>query len=144
MRAIIGPVAVILTFSLVACSEKHSAPKDKIRSAQESVGWSASFAASTFVEAARECQIAGIADIKICAKNKGVLLPEITAQMLASQAVAKIDDYFSECLPKFSIDYCKDLLERAKQMEWRRPPSKEAHDTLMPESADVDGREPMP
>jgi hypothetical protein len=98
--------------------EKREARRADIK---HSVAFDASLAAKNFVKAARECRIAGIDHLKSCAENKGLLEPEITAQLYAEIALADMRSYQAKCSEHFSTKYCDQLLQKASQMEWRRP-----------------------
>jgi hypothetical protein len=119
----VGTIATIFLLAGCGKSQPTDLKKREARRAEikRSVALDASHAAKNFVKASRECRIAGIDHLKSCAENKGLLEPEITAQIYAELALADMRSYQAQCSEHFSAKYCGQLLQKASQMEWRRP-----------------------
>ena len=113
-------VLVASALMLTGC-EKPLSAEEKKQKASESIGVIASVAASFLISAARSCRVVGVPDIEQCAKIKGTLLAEQSAQIEANLAVEQRSGYWKECQAEFSAEYCGQLINRALAIELRRP-----------------------
>jgi hypothetical protein len=71
--------------------------------------------------ASRACFVIGINNLERCAENKGTLLAEQSASISAGLALGQRDEYWKKCQSNFSEDYCKQLIDRAVNIEFRKP-----------------------
>jgi hypothetical protein len=104
--------------ALVAC-EKELTPEQKRQEAMESVGTEASIAAAIYVSAAKTCLDVGVPAIEQCAKLKGTLLAEQSAQIKAKLSLDQTASYWKSCLSAFPREYCEQLFQRAVAIEYR-------------------------
>lgn len=121
MRQFLWLVCGVVAICNSGCKEKELSAEQKRASALSSAGFAASLAASSHVDAARACEIAGIADMSTCSANNGTLLAEREAKVLAAMAIRRTNSYFKKCESSFPFDYCKDLIQRAIEIEYRKP-----------------------
>ena len=123
--------AVVVGVITSACGDRPQSTSQSTPMSRDMAGTAASIAASFEVEATRACNIAGIDDITACAQQNGALLPEKEVKAVAKVALAQHKSYSERCRKSFETAYCEDLLNRAIQMEWRKPT--EAYASLDPE-----------
>jgi hypothetical protein len=123
---ILGMALVIA--STTGCSRVEESSEPNKQSQENIIGILASTTASFHVDASRECEIAGIHDLEQCSLNTGTLIQEKSAKILAATAMKQTKRYFAECIKNFPGDYCNDLIARAIQIEWRKPPASYASD----------------
>lgn len=103
------------------CSDRSEQATSAAMS-REMAGTAASIAAAFEVSALRACKIAGIEDLSACATQTGELLPEKEARIAAKMALGQRTSFNDRCRRSFDSKYCDDLLKRAIEMEWRKPP----------------------
>jgi hypothetical protein len=116
--------AVLIATMIAGCDAALS-PEQKQEKARVAVGMDASVAAAIAVSATRSCQVVGVNDIELCTQLKGSLIAEQTAQMSAKMAKDKANMYWDKCKKDFSQDYCLTLLQRALDIENRKPRTQE-------------------
>lgn len=104
---------------LAACGAKEQTTEQK----EAAVSAAASIAGSMLVSAARKCNIIGVSKIDECVNVKGKLLEEISAQTSAQLAVQFRTSFWQDCQKNFHADYCTQLLTRAAEIAWRKPPA---------------------
>jgi len=136
----VGTFATLLLVAACGKSQPTDLEKREARRAdiKRSVAFDASLAAKNFVKASRACRIAGIDHLRSCAENKGLLEPEITAQLFAELAIAEMRSYQTKCSEHYSTKYCGQLLQKASQMEWRRPTCGDLFETTEEENTASD------
>ena len=113
----------ILAALCSACEKKMPSAADKRTAAIASAGIRASLTASIHVEAERTCEIVGFPSLDECAKLEGNLLTEKEAKQMADFSMSQSKKYFESCVANLSADYCNKLIERAVQIERRKPPA---------------------
>lgn len=95
----------------------YDKPTKKPEITIDSISLDASFAATEYVAAQKDCKIIGYIDLGLCSKNKGKLIDETLAVTTAEFALESIRNYQKDCRSKFSQEYCNSLLERAISIE---------------------------
>jgi hypothetical protein len=113
--------ALIVALMMIVGCEKELTLEQKRQNAISAVGTDASITAAFLVSAVRACQVVGLNEIDRCAELEGSLLAEQTAQMQAKAAVDQRSGYWKNCLATFAEDYCKQLIQRAVAIEFRKP-----------------------
>lgn len=114
-------IGIMSIVAMVRC-EKERSPQEKLQDAISAEGADASVTAGFLVSAMRQCNIVGLS-IDDCAKLKGNLIDEQTAQTVAQLAINQRAGYWKACLASFSKAYCTQLLQRAVAIELRKPPT---------------------
>lgn len=119
LKWISGLIILIVVIKIAGCG-KTQTPQEKLQAAVEAEGTDASITAGFLVSAMRQCYIVGL-NVDDCAKLKGTLIDEQTAQTVAQLAVNQRTEYWKSCLASFSNEYCSQLLQRAVAIELRKP-----------------------
>lgn len=112
-------VAVLCGMALAVLAGCEKPPPTREELLAEA-GTQASVAGTLLAQGLRRCNAIGARNIDSCASQKGNLVDETSAALLAQVAIDQRDAYFAFCAPKLGREYCNDLLGRAATLAWNK------------------------